>query len=45
MSPKAFSTSSSVSLEKSVPLGKNSLIRPLVFSFVPYCQGWWGWQK
>lgn len=38
-------TSSSVTLEKSVPFGKNSRMGPFVFSTVGFCQGWCGWQK
>lgn len=39
MRANALAISSSETLEKSVPLGKNSLTRPLVFSLVPFSQG------
>lgn len=45
MGAKALSTSSPVTLEKSVPFGKNSLMRPFAFSTVPLCRGLWGRQR
>ncbi len=45
MSAKALSTSSPVTLERSVPFGRSSLMRPPAFSAVPFRQGLWGRQK
>lgn len=42
---KALSTSSPVTLEKSAPFGKSSLMRPFAFSTVPFRQGLWGRQR
>ncbi len=45
MDAKALSTTSPVTLEKSVPFGKNPLMSPFVFSTVPFYQGPCGRQK
>lgn len=41
----ASCTSSPVTLEKSVPFGKNYRTSPFVFSTVGFWQEWCGWQK
>jgi hypothetical protein len=40
-----LATSAGVTLEKSVPFGKKSLMRPFVFSLSPRSQAWYGVAK